>query len=72
MIGLNTFMNNPGEIGLFTSRDRFKGEAVAHEDVVGYLKWATTKALELDRRVGWVGAHRVKDANNKIRSFHLI
>jgi hypothetical protein len=26
-------------------RVRCKGEAVAHEDVVSYLEWATTKAL---------------------------
>jgi hypothetical protein len=30
---------------LFTSRGHCKGEAVAHEAVVNYCKWATTKAL---------------------------
>jgi hypothetical protein len=39
-------MNSPVENGLFTSRGRCKGEAVAHEDVVNYFEWATTKALE--------------------------
>ena len=38
-------MNNPGKDGLFTSLDCCKGEAVAHEAVVNYRKWATTKAL---------------------------
>jgi hypothetical protein len=39
------FMNNPGEYGLFTSRDRRKGEAVAPEDGVNTLEGATTMAL---------------------------
>jgi hypothetical protein len=39
-------MNNSEENGLFTSRGRCKAEAVAHEDVVNYLEWATTKVLE--------------------------
>ena len=38
-------MNNSGENGLFTSLDCCKGEAVAHEAVVNYCEWATTKAL---------------------------
>ncbi len=33
------------EPGLFTSRYRCKGEAVAHEAVVNYREWATMKAL---------------------------
>ncbi len=40
-------MNGPliSQPGLFTGRYRCKGEAVAHEAVVNYRKWATTKAL---------------------------
>jgi hypothetical protein len=42
---LASFMNNSENYGLFTSRYRCKGEAVAPEDVVHYLEGATTKAL---------------------------
>jgi hypothetical protein len=38
-------MNNLGKDGLFTSRGRCKGSAVAHEAVVIYREGATTKAL---------------------------
>jgi hypothetical protein len=38
-------MNNSYGVELFTSQYGCKGEAVAPEDVVNYLKGATTKAL---------------------------
>ena len=48
------------EEGLLTDQGRSSGEEVAHEDVVNYLEWATTKPMLWD----W-SARRVKTADNK-------
>jgi hypothetical protein len=47
--------------GLFTSRDCCSSEVVAHEAVVNYREWATTKLLLKDRL-----ARRVKIVDYKI------
>jgi len=39
------FMNNSGELGLFTSRDYRRCKASAHEAVVFHREWAATKQM---------------------------
>ena len=39
------FMNNSGELGLFTNRGCCKCKASAHEAVVFHREWAATKQM---------------------------
>jgi len=45
MMASAVFINN-SEPGLFTSRDCCSGKEVAHEAVVNYCEWVTTKSMQ--------------------------